>query len=290
MLAAGLACIYWPVLARLASRWSTDAQYSHGYLVPIFAALLVWFKRKELCALPLVASRLGLPWLLVGAVLLVAGARFYFNWFEEISLIPTLSGLCLLLGGWQAFRRLWPAILFLLFMIPLPFRAEKALAEPLQAIATTASTYSLQTLGLPALQEGNVIVLNEARIGVVEACSGLSMMIVFFALAVGLVILVKRPALDKAVIVVSAAPIAIVANVIRIVVTGVLFETVGDEAANAFFHKFAGWLMMPLAFGLMWLELKLLSWLLIETMPARPLAVFKEVGAARGEKVLQRRS
>ncbi len=288
---AVLAWVYAPVVFGMAGRWSTDAQYSHGYLVPLFAGVLVWLKRKKLAAAGLRPSWWGLPLLVLGAGLLVLGGRLDFDWFEEISLLPTVAGLCLLLAGERAFRYLWAAVVFLVFMIPLPFRAEKALAEPLQSIATTVSTYTLQTLGLPALQEGNVIVLNEGSIGVVEACSGLSMMMVFFALAFAVVILVRRPLLDKVVLVISAIPIAILANVTRIVVTGFLYENVGGEVAKAFFHDFAGWLMMPLALLLLWLELKLLSWLLIEVTPARPLTVgFKDASAVRGEKVLQPRT
>jgi exosortase len=283
-LTAGLIWAYWPVLVKLVGRWSADPQYSHGYLVPAFAALLVWLRRKELRAVPLQVNWWGVVLLAIGASLLLAGGLLYFSWFEEVSLLPTLAGMCLLFGGGRAFRILWPAIVFLAFMLPLPFRLEKALAAELQTVASIASNYALQTMGFPALREGNVIVLNDVRIGVVEACSGLSMLVVFFALATAVVILVKRPLWEKAVILPSAIPIAIVANVIRITVTGVLHETVGSKTADAFFHDFAGWLMMPLALGLLWLELKLLSWLFVETDQRRLPAGFPSA-APRVERV-----
>ena len=64
--------------------------------------------------------------------------------------------------------------MFLSFMIPLPWRIENALGPPIQWLATLASTFTLQSLGFMAFAEGNVIQLNDAHIGVVEACSRLS--------------------------------------------------------------------------------------------------------------------
>jgi exosortase len=167
-----------------------------------------------------------------------------------------------LLGGWKAFAWAWPAIGFLFFMIPLPFSLENALANPLRRVATSCSTYFLQTLGFPAFAEGNVIRLNEVRIGVVEACNGLSMLMVFFALATAVALVIQRPLADRLTLVVSAVPIALIANVLRITITGILHKTTSSAVADTFFHDFAGWLMMPLALGLLWLELKYLELLL----------------------------
>src|SRR5262249_56384836 len=86
-------------------------------------------------------------------------------------------------GGWSSCRWALPAVAFLAFMIPLPYRLEVMVADPLQRLATTTSTFALQTLGLPALAEGKVILLNEVKIGIVEACSGLRMMMIFFAIS-----------------------------------------------------------------------------------------------------------
>ena len=113
-------------------------------------------------------------------------------------------------------------------------------------MATMASTFILQTLGFMAFSEGNVIQLNEARIGVVEACSGLSMLITFIALSTGMALVVKRPLLDKIVLVLSAIPVALVANIARITLTGILHETAGGKVADHFYHDLAGWVMIPL--------------------------------------------
>jgi len=251
----------------MASKWTSDPQYSHGYLVPVFALILLWMRRQQLLSATLQPSWWGLPLVAVGAALHVLAAYLYYEGLDSSSLFPCLFGLCLVTAGWPAVRWAWPAIGFLVFMLPLPFRIEVALALPLQRLATRSSTYLLQTLGFPAVAEGNTILLNEVRLNVVEACSGLSMVMTFFALSTAVAFVVKRRWPDKILIGLSALPIAVLANLLRITVTGILHETVGEKVANLVFHDLAGWLMMPLALGILWLELQILSRLMIEPEP-----------------------
>ncbi len=269
VLAVALGWVFWPSLTAMAGRW-TDAEYSHGYFVPVFAAYLLWAGRKQLAAGPLTPSWWGLPVLAVGLALRFAGTFIYFDWLTTAALLPCLAGVVLLVGGWRALRWSWVAVAFLVFMVPLPFRVETALSHPLQTVATNASTYALQTLGFATFAEGNVIRLGEVRIGVVEACSGLSMLLIFLALATAMVLVIRRPPFDKAVILASAIPVAIVANVIRITVTGILHKTAGQKLADLVFHDLAGWLMMPLALALLWAELRLLGWVLQPVTVKRP--------------------
>src|SRR5262245_57026888 len=174
-LALCLVWAYWTTIQELWRRWSDQPQYSHGYFVPIFAGVLLWWRQDMLESKTLRGSWWGLPVLVFGVAMRLAGAYYFYDSLDFLSLLPVFVGICLLLGGWYALWWSWPAILFLIFMIPMPFRLETAMAQPLQQIATRISTYTLQTLGLPAIAEGNTILIEEARIGVVEACSGLRM-------------------------------------------------------------------------------------------------------------------
>src|SRR5262249_40983599 len=215
----------------------------------------------------------GGPVLAAGLGLRLFGTYFHFVWLDPISLLPTLAGLCLLLGGWAAFRWAWPAIGFLAFMIPLPHSAAVALSGQLQRIATIASTFLLQTMGLPALADGNTIRLDDVEIGVVEACSGLRMLVVFFALSTGAALLIRRTLGEKLVLVASAVPIALASNILRITATGVLYQTVNGDIAQAFFHDVAGWLMMPLGLCFLWLGVEAIGRPLPPAAPAgRPRA------------------
>ena len=136
----------------------------------------------------------------------------------------------------------------------------------MQRIATLASTNVLQTMGIFAQADGNVILLSEHELGVVEACSGLSMLLSFVAISAGMAIVVSRPWLDRAIILASAVPIAVFCNVVRIVVTGVLYNEAGRELGDKVFHDLAGWLMLVMALVALWLELKLIDWLMPEDL------------------------
>jgi exosortase len=267
VLAAAVVCLvwaFWTTLGRTALRWSQDPLYSHGYLVPGFALLLLWFRRGHLADGTLRPSWWGAPLLLAGMALRLAGSYFYFVWLDEVSVVPCLAGVFLMAGGARAWRWAWPAVAFLLFMIPLPYRLSVSMTGPLQQLATVCSTFLLQTLGLPALADGTIIRLDDVEINIVEACSGLRMLVIFFALSTALALVIRRPLWQKVLVVASAVPIALVVNVLRITVTGVMHETAGKEIANAVFHDLAGWLMMPAALGLLGLELKVLTHLVPE--------------------------
>jgi exosortase len=189
---AALLWSYFPVLREIARKWSADPQYSHGYLVPAFAVYLLWQRRRQIDPASWRPNWWGLAILAAGTLLRLGGSYFYFDWLEAVSLLPQLAGTALVLGGSKALRWSWPSIAFLAFMFPLPYRLETGLSLPLQRVATTASVYVLQTVGRPAFAEGNVVVVNEARIGVVEACNGLGMMLLFFAMAAATALVVRR--------------------------------------------------------------------------------------------------
>lgn len=273
-LLAALIWGYWSTLSVMAEKWQHDPQYSHGWLVPVFAGYLLWMRREQFPATALKTSVWGLLLLIAAQGVRLVGAYLYFEWFDFLSLVPALAGLVLLCFGWPVLRWALPAVLFMAFMIPLPYTIETAMREPLRKIGTIASTYVMQTVGLPAFREANVIVVDETRIGVVEACSGLRMLMIFFALATAVAMLSKKALWEKLVIVVSAVPIAIIANVTRITVTGILHQTVGHHIADLVFHDLAGWLMMPFGLLMLWGELWLLGRLFIieQDVPLAPLA------------------
>lgn len=263
VLALGLALVwcYWTTLEAMAQRWSTDPQYSHGFLVPIFALAVLWVRRGRFPG----AGNPSLPglWVIISALVLgLVGVRMDIEAIDAASFLVCLTGLVLWVGGWPILAWSWPAIAFLAFMLPLPFRVEETIAHPLRRLATVASTYLLQTLGYPALAEGNVIQIEQLRLGVIEACSGLGMLVTLFALATAMALIVPGPWLDRWVLVLSAIPIAVLANTIRITATGVAFYSLESKALQEFFHDSIGWLMMPLALILLWLELRFLRALL----------------------------
>jgi exosortase len=271
LLGVGVLWSYWTTLGKIAWRWSEDPQYSHGYLVPAFALYLLWSTRERLSKRPLNVNWLGLGLLGLAGGLRLGGAYFSYDYFDQISLLPCCAGLILLAGSWPALFWACPAIAYLGFMIPLPDRVSLAMSAPMQSFATAVSTFALQVFGRPAIAEGNVILLNDIELGIVEACSGLRMLVVFFALSTAVAMMIRKPLWEKLLIAGSAIPIALASNVLRITITGLFYDTFGNHYGGAFFHDLAGWLMMPLGLIFLGVELWVLKTLLIERSNQRPL-------------------
>lgn len=263
MLFAALAWSYWLPLGEMVRKWVHDPQYSHAYFVPLFSLVLVWMRRGELARCERGAPLAGLALILLGVAVRVAGTAIYMDWLEAVSLVPVLAGAVLVAWGWAGLAKTWYAVGFLVFMVPLPYSVEMAMSQPMQRMATRSSTFLLQMMGFPAFAEGNIIVLNEARIGIVEACNGLGMLILFFALAVGMAILIKRPLLDKAIVILSAAPIAVLSNTLRITLTSIIHDKMGHDYGEMLGHN-QGWVMMPMALAMLWVVVKLIDWVLPE--------------------------
>jgi exosortase len=251
---------YWTTLADVKHHWDLDPLYSHGYLVPVFACALLWLRRGIIKGRPFRPSAWGLALVALGAAMRLVPLWYGFTVTDRYSIIPTLAGLFLALGGWTALRWAWPGIAFLLFMLHLPAGVDQWLAAPLQRVATVASTNALQTLGFFAVSEGNIILLGDGELNVAEACSGLNMLVTFCAMTTAIAILADRSLVQRLIIVASSLPLAVVCNVVRITLTGALKELLGSgRATQLVFHDLAGYLMIVLGLFLLWLELGLLN-------------------------------
>jgi len=264
---------YAPSLIYLVRRWWNEPDYQYGFLVPVFSGYLLWRRRAMMSAIKFRGSWWGLPLLAIAAAMRWASPYYFLDLPDPSSIVPCLAGVVLLIGGWPALRWSWPAIFFLGFMVPIPGPIAGILSHPLQRVGTMASTFVMQTLGIPSVARGNVIVLPESELGVAEACNGLPMMMLFYAVCFGAVFLSNRTWIEKLIILLCAAPIAVLANVIRISITGVLYQVGGVELGKKVFHDFAGWLMMPLAVVLLWILLWFLDHALVTPPEKRPLYV-----------------
>ena len=198
------------------------------------------------------------------AVRILVGAEFEVEPINRLCLLTSVAGLFLMVGGWNLIGWAGPAVGFLIFMFPLPTRIEQPLLLGLQKIAAVASEIVLTILNMPVVRQNNVITVDNVPLTVAEACSGLRMMTIFGAMAVAMVFLIKRPWWDRFIILVSAIPIALFVNITRIVVTALLYYWFPEnDIVHTITHDGAGLAMMPLALGLMFLELKILSMLSI---------------------------
>ncbi len=281
LLSALFVAIYFRTFVELIGRWSHEDQYAHGFLVPLISAWLLWRRRTLIASVaePVRGRWLGVAFLVSSAVLRLLAVYFNFVLVEPVSLIVCIAGVAVLIGGFSALRWAWPAIVFLFFMVPLPGFLAGRLSGPLQHVATLCSTYLLQTLGVPAIAVGNVIWLSHGSIGVVEACNGLGMFMLFVAVTTAAVFLLNITNCEKLCLLVSSLGIAVVANVMRITATGVAHELVGPQLADRIFHDLAGWIMMPLALLMLGLEVFLLS-KLFPKVPTRSPAVARNAAGS----------
>jgi exosortase len=267
---------YLDMFSLVKDEWANPL-YSHGYIVPIFALGLLWMRYQPFRPVPALERWAGLGILILGLSLRLLGVYMTMAPLDRYSFPIAVFGLFMLVGGWHAIRWSWPAMLFLFFMFPLPAVLEHNILWRLQTLASICSTFVLQTLGVAAFRQGNLISVPGADLNIADACSGLRMLTIFGALAVAMVFLVERPWWDKFIILLSAVPIALIVNIIRITCTGLLFMWVGsdNEFAKKLGHDWAGLFMMPLALGFLWIELQVLERL---TIPVE-IAQYKPVGA-----------
>lgn len=241
--AGALAALYHAVLPAWVHDLWVDENYSHGVLVPFVSAWLAYDRRAALAARPPQPALGGLVILLAGVALLLLGRLAAELFTMRLSFVVVLAGLIVFVLGWAHARVLALPVAFLLFMVPLPAVVLNSVTLPLQFVASEIAVSALHALQLPALREGNVILLPNTTLEVVEACSGLRSLISLGAMSVVVaVVAVERP-LGRLLLVASSVPIAVLTNGARVAGTGILAYHFDPAVAEGFFHGFSGWLV-----------------------------------------------
>jgi len=272
---AALGYSYASSFRSLVEQWNKDPNYSYGFFVPPIALAIAWSRRGLIDGSRIRANWWGfLP--LAGLLALRIPLYAWNEQYVETATLPfVVAALVFAVGGGHLLRVLLPAIVFLGFMLPLPPSFNALLARPLQTVATNGSVTLLQMLGVPVIAEGNVILTGETPLEVARACNGLSMLLSFVTLVVATVLLVPRPWPERFVLLLSAVPIAVLSNILRITITAIAYRSLGAETAEAYAHDYAGYAMMPVALAMVWLELKLCSWLFVEVENVNPTVIIR---------------
>jgi len=238
---------YWNPLLNMWGTWSSNPDYSHGFLVPFICLLILYVRRESRPELTSPASLAGLGLIVLAGVLRYSAGRLYIPELDAWSLPIWIGGWVWLCFGWKYFRWAAPAIGFLFFAMPLPATIEIMLSTPLQKMAAACSAWSLRLIAQPAVADGTVILLDDLQFEVERACSGLRMFFGILALCVA-TITVARPGLWKSLLLLaSVIPVSIIANVARIDVTALLARYWSGEISEAFSHDFAAVVMVPVA-------------------------------------------
>ena len=240
--ACGLALLYVPTWFDLAHGLWKEEPYAHGPLVLLVVAWLTWRGRQAL------AGELGRPApvagsfaLGVGLVLYAIGRSQAIALFEVGSHIPVAAGLLLLLGGWRLLRALWFPLAFLAFLVPLPGFILETATAPLKSFVSQAVEALLYWAGYPIARSGVVLAIGNYQLLMADACSGLNSLYSLAALGCLYLYLTPRAGfLRRAMLLASILPIAVVANVLRVLALVLITYHYGDEAGQSFLHEFAG--------------------------------------------------
>ena len=254
------AAIYCRVLAKLVTDWWQIPDFSHGFLVPIFAAYVVWAKRKSLLNTKIAPTWSGLAVVALGLVVLLLGVYGAELFLSRISLVILLAGLVLCFGGWHLLKELRFALLVLLLAIPIPSIIFNEITLPLQILASKLASALLPLFGVPVLREGNVIALPAMKLEVAEACSGIRSLMSLFTLSIFYGYFLEKSFLRRAILALASIPIAIAANAVRILGTGLCVQYWDPDKAMGFFHEFSGWVMFLVSLGCLFVIHRTMCW------------------------------
>ncbi|HUN63395.1 MAG TPA: exosortase A [Candidatus Sulfotelmatobacter sp.] len=253
LLVGVLLALYLHVVESLFAQCWRDPNFSHGFLVPFLSAWMLWNNREKFKQQSLVPNWWGLLVVLGAMGLLVVGALGAENFLSRTSLLFALAGITIFFGGWAIFRLAFYPWLVLFLMIPLPVIIYNRITLPLQLMASRLATSLLDLTGVPVLREGNIIHLPAISLEVAEACSGLRSLMALITIAVIYAYQFERKAWRRVALILSAIPIAVLANGLRIMGSGLLGQYWSPDKARGFFHEFSGLLVFCASCLLLWM-------------------------------------
>jgi exosortase len=249
--------LYAPVLKSLVQNWWSNPDYGHGFFVPLFSSYILWHERERWTKTEIKPSNFGFVVMLGAVGLLLLGSLGAELFTSRFSLLVLLAGMILFLAGWKMLRAVSFPLGYLVWMIPIPVIIYNQITFPLQLIASRLATAGLELAQIPVLRDGNILIMSNYSLEVVEACSGIRSLMTLMALAVAYGYLVSPQRWVRYVLAVFMVPIAIVTNAIRILVAGILAHRFGPAAAEGFLHEFSGWAIflvaLVLLFGSHWI-------------------------------------
>lgn len=251
-LTLGFALLYHHTITKLVNNWSTDDNFSHGFLVPLIAGYMIWHYRDRLARYPIQSSTWGYLLLIAGMLFHVAGNIGAELFIQRFSIILTLMGLTAILFGTKILKITFVPLLYLSLMIPVPVIIWNKIAFPLQLFAAKLSADLIGMIGITVLREGNILHLANTTLEVVDACSGLRSLMSMLALSAAFAYMAYMKNSGKWILFLSAFPIAIVVNILRLTITAIMARYIGPEAAQGFLHDISGFIIFLVALILLY--------------------------------------
>lgn len=246
-------------LFELVRRWTTQAEYSHGFLIPLVAAWLLWTRRDALLASNGRPAWTGPLLILLAMIMQILGALSAIFILSQLGFIIALLGIILAFGGFSLLRTAFIPIIFLIFAIPLPYFINANLSLELQLISSQLGAFFIRLFQIPVYLDGNVIDLGTYKLQVVDACSGLRYLFPLLSLSFLAAYLFRAPIWQRALVLLSSIPITIVINGFRIGMVGVTMDRWGPRMADGALHFFEGWIIFVASAFLLTFEVYVLA-------------------------------
>jgi len=237
---------YAPVLKRLVENWNMDPDMGHAFFVPVIAGYIAWKKQDQIAGVAAETNWWGLAVMIWGAFQYYIGTLGAELFLTRTSLVITIIGAVLLLGGMRYLKVFGFPLFLLFFMVPIPAIIYNQVTFPLQLLASRAAEGAISMLQIPVIREGNVLELASQKLNVVEACSGIRSLLTLTFLSLVYGYFFETRAWLRVVLFFSTIPIAIVANAGRVALTGVVSEFRADLAEGTF-HEAQGWVIFMVA-------------------------------------------
>ena len=232
--------LYYKAILALVSDWSSDPNFSHGFLIPFVAGYMVWYRQNEIKQQAPDPAWSGLLIVLFGMSVHLLGNVGAELFLMRVSMIITLAGIIIFYFGYGMFKIVRIPLMYLIMMIPIPSIIWNKIAFPLQLFSAKISSIAIELLGIPVFREGNILHLSNTSLEVVDACSGIRSLTSLLALTGAFAFLSGLSTFKKWVLFLSAVPIAVLVNVIRLTITGAMAAWISPETAHGFLHDMSG--------------------------------------------------
>lgn len=242
--------VFYPTIVDLVHTWWSDPNFSHGFVIPVFSAWVVWRHRSVLQQARPHPSSWGLFFIACALLMLIAGTVGVERFLPAVALVLLLGSYAVTFLGWSVFGRLLFPWAMLFLMVPIPAIVLNQITLPLQLLSSQLATSLLSLIGIPVLREGNVITLPVMQLEVAEACSGIRSLVSLTTVVLIYGYLVEPSRLRRIILVLAAIPIAVASNALRIFGTGLCVEYWDPTKAAGFFHEFSGWAVFILSMAL----------------------------------------
>jgi len=237
-----LILLFFPVIRPMVTEWIDDEAMGHAFFVPLVAGYAAWLNRERILAAPVKPCWPALALVIWGfcqMVLGFVGADFF---LARTAFLVSIVGVVWTVAGTAVVRALAFPLFVLVFMIRIPLFIYQQITFPLQEIASSVASRTLELIGIPVLRDGNILQLASKRLEVVEACSGIRSLLSLTFLSVAYGYLFERRIWMRVLLFIATVPIAIVANAGRVTLTGILTEY-KPEIAEGAYHAFEGWVI-----------------------------------------------